>query len=65
MLEHENQRPKIQDSTDKPSMIFHGLVRRIRYAFELLRPEEMTILRQWARKAMLLTTGRFWDHALG
>ena len=26
---------------------FHGLVRRIRYAFELLRPEEMTILRQW------------------
>jgi hypothetical protein len=26
---------------------FRGLVRRIRYAFELLRPEEMTILRQW------------------
>ena len=26
---------------------FSGLVRRIRYAFELLRPEEMTILRQW------------------
>ncbi len=26
---------------------FHGLVRRIRYAFELLRPEELTILRQW------------------
>ena len=26
---------------------FNGLVRRIRYAFELLRPEEMTILRQW------------------
>ncbi|BBO91944.1 VWA domain-containing protein [Desulfosarcina ovata] len=26
---------------------FHGLVRRIRYAFELLRPEEITILRQW------------------
>jgi nitric oxide reductase activation protein len=25
---------------------FHGLVRRIRYAFELLRPEEVTILRQ-------------------
>jgi hypothetical protein len=24
-----------------------GLVRRIRYAFELLRPEEITILRQW------------------
>ena len=26
---------------------FRGMVRRIRYAFELLRPEEMTILRQW------------------
>ncbi len=26
---------------------FRGLVRRIRYAFELLRPEEITILRQW------------------
>jgi nitric oxide reductase NorD protein len=26
---------------------FRGLVRRIRYAFELMRPEEMTILRQW------------------
>jgi hypothetical protein len=26
---------------------FNGLVKRIRYAFELLRPEEMTILRQW------------------
>ena len=26
---------------------FHGLVKRIRYAFELLRPEEMTIFRQW------------------
>jgi nitric oxide reductase NorD protein len=26
---------------------FRGLVRRIRYAFELLRPEELTILRQW------------------
>jgi nitric oxide reductase NorD protein len=26
---------------------FSGLVKRIRYAFELLRPEEMTILRQW------------------
>jgi hypothetical protein len=26
---------------------FRGLVKRIRYAFELLRPEEMTILRQW------------------
>lgn len=26
---------------------FHGLVRRIRRAFELLRPEEITILRQW------------------
>ena len=26
---------------------FSGLARRIRYAFELLRPEEMTILRQW------------------
>jgi hypothetical protein len=26
---------------------FRGLIRRIRYAFELLRPEEMTILRQW------------------
>ncbi|MBI9084722.1 MAG: hypothetical protein JEZ11_14090 [Desulfobacterales bacterium] len=25
----------------------HGLVRRIRYAFELLRPEGLTILRQW------------------
>jgi len=24
-----------------------GLVRRIRYAFELLKPEELTILRQW------------------
>ena len=27
--------------------IFRGLVKRIRYAFELLRPEEITILRQW------------------
>ncbi|MBC2710898.1 MAG: hypothetical protein HGJ94_07855 [Desulfosarcina sp.] len=26
---------------------FRGLVSRIRYAFELMRPEEMTILRQW------------------
>jgi hypothetical protein len=26
---------------------FNGLVKRIRYAFELLRPEELTILRQW------------------
>jgi len=26
---------------------FHGLVKRIRYAFELLKPEEMTIFRQW------------------
>jgi hypothetical protein len=26
---------------------FRGMVRRIRYAFELLRPEEITILRQW------------------
>lgn len=26
---------------------YHGLVNRIRYAFELLRPEEITILRQW------------------
>jgi Mg-chelatase subunit ChlD len=26
---------------------FRGLVKRIRYAFELLRPEEITILRQW------------------
>lgn len=26
---------------------FHGLVRRIRYAFELLRPEGLTVLRQW------------------
>jgi len=26
---------------------FNGLVKRIRYAFELMRPEEMTILRQW------------------
>ncbi len=26
---------------------FRGLVRRIRHAFELLRPEEITILRQW------------------
>lgn len=26
---------------------FSGLVKRIRYAFERLRPEEMTILRQW------------------
>jgi nitric oxide reductase NorD protein len=26
---------------------FRGLVRRIRHAFELLRPEAMTILRQW------------------
>jgi nitric oxide reductase NorD protein len=26
---------------------FRGLVGRTRYAFELLRPEEMTILRQW------------------
>ncbi len=26
---------------------YRGMVRRIRYAFELLRPEEMTILRQW------------------
>ncbi|MFO7716274.1 nitric oxide reductase activation protein NorD [Desulfosarcina sp.] len=26
---------------------FGDLVRRVRYAFELLRPEEMTILRQW------------------
>jgi nitric oxide reductase activation protein len=26
---------------------FPGLVRTIRYAFELLRPEEITILRQW------------------
>lgn len=25
----------------------HGLARRIRYAFELLRPEALTILRQW------------------
>jgi nitric oxide reductase NorD protein len=32
-----------QDTLDQ----FRGLVRRIRYAFELLRPEEMTILRQW------------------
>ena len=27
--------------------ISRGMVRRIRYAFELLRPEEITILRQW------------------
>ncbi len=26
---------------------YNGLVKRIRYAFELLKPEEMTILRQW------------------
>ena len=26
---------------------FHGMVKQIRHAFELLRPEEMTILRQW------------------
>ncbi len=26
---------------------FNGLAKRIRYAFELLRPEELTILRQW------------------
>jgi len=26
---------------------FDGLVKRIRYAFELLRPEELAILRQW------------------
>ena len=26
---------------------YHGLARRIRYAFELLRPEALTILRQW------------------
>ena len=26
---------------------FRGLVKRIRYAFELLRPQEITILRQW------------------
>ncbi len=26
---------------------YHGLVRRIRYAFELLKPEGLTILRQW------------------
>ena len=26
---------------------YNGLVKRIRYAFELMRPEEMTILRQW------------------
>ncbi|GAB6907027.1 von Willebrand factor type A [Desulfosarcina cetonica] len=31
----------------KTLQAFHGLVRRIRYAFELLRPEELTILRQW------------------
>ena len=26
---------------------YRGLIKRIHYAFELLRPEEMTILRQW------------------
>ncbi len=26
---------------------YHGMVNQIRHAFELLRPEEMTILRQW------------------
>ncbi|MDL2321809.1 VWA domain-containing protein, partial [Desulfosarcina sp. OttesenSCG-928-B08] len=32
---------------EKTLDMFHGLVRRIRYAFDFLRPEEMTLLRQW------------------
>ncbi|WP_319523144.1 hypothetical protein [uncultured Desulfosarcina sp.] len=31
----------------KTLQTFDGLVKRIRYAFELLRPEELAILRQW------------------
>ncbi len=43
------RKPKEHDPTFYRQTLddFRGLVRRIRYAFELLRPEEMTILRQW------------------
>lgn len=35
------------DFYDRTLKQHHGLTRRIRYAFELLRPEALTILRQW------------------
>ena len=46
VLEHEIK-PVSPDFYKDTLERFHGLVRRIRYAFELLRPEELTILRQW------------------
>lgn len=32
---------------EKTLLAFHGFVRRIRHAFDLLKPEEITILRPW------------------